>query len=132
MKVTTERPQEGVCALLIELPPERLNGELESAWQQVSRSANIPGFRPGKAPLAIVQRHIDAARIEREALRTLLPAAYEEAVAETGIEPVDRPTFDIVEMEQGKSLIFRATMSVYPEELGRDTMTERPNRKSPS
>ena len=119
MKVTTERPEDGVRALLIELPAERLSRELDTAWRQLSRSINIPGFRPGKAPRAIVQRHVGAATIEREALQTLLPAAYEDAVTEAGIEPIDQPDFDIVEMDRGKPFIFRATVPIRPEvELG--------------
>ena len=59
MRVTTEQPQEGMCVLLIELPPERLSNELDIAWQQECQSAAIPGFRPGKAPRAIVQRYVD-------------------------------------------------------------------------
>ncbi len=119
MKVTTERPEDGVRALLIELPAERLSRELDTAWRRLSRSVNIPGFRPGKAPRAIVQRHVGAPTIEREALQTLLPAAYEEAVTEAGIEPIDQPDFDIVEMDRGKPFIFRATVPIRPEvELG--------------
>ena len=119
MKVTTERPEDGVRALLIELPAERLSRELDTAWRRLSRSVSIPGFRPGKAPRAIVQRHVGAATIEREALQTLLPAAYEDAVTEAGIEPIDQPDFDIVEMDRGKPFIFRATVPIRPEvELG--------------
>ena len=119
MKVTTERPEDGVRALLIELPAERLSRELDTTWRRLSRSVNIPGFRPGKAPRAIVQRHVGTATIEREALQTLLPAAYEDAVAEAGIEPIDQPDFDIVEMDRGKPFIFRATVPIRPEvELG--------------
>ena len=115
MKVTTERPQEGVRALLIELPPERLSRELDVAWKRLSRSVNIPGFRPGKAPRAIVQRHVGAATIEREALRILLPTAYEDAVTEAAIDPIDQPDFDVVEMDRGKPFVFRATVPVRPE-----------------
>ncbi len=119
MKVTTERPEEGVRALLIELPAERLSRELDTAWRRLSRSVNIPGFRPGKAPRAIVQRHVGAATIEREALRALLPAAYEAAVTEAAIEPIAEPDFDIVEMDRGKPFIFRATVPIRPDvELG--------------
>ncbi len=119
MKVTTEQPEDGVRALLIELPPDRLNRELDTAWRRLSRSVSIPGFRPGKAPRAIVQRHVGAATIEREALQTLLPAAYEDAVTEAGIQPIDQPDFDIVEMDRGKPFIFRATVPIRPEvELG--------------
>ncbi len=119
MKVTTERPEEGVRALLIELPAERLSRELDTAWRRLSRSVNIPGFRPGKAPRAIVQRHVGVATIEREALRALLPAAYEAAVTEAAIEPIAEPDFDIVEMDRGKPFIFRATVPIRPDvELG--------------
>jgi trigger factor len=55
----------------------------------------------------------------QDALDILLPKAYEEAVKETGIEPVDRPEIDIEQLEKGKPLIFKATVVVKPEvELG--------------
>ncbi|WP_269778348.1 trigger factor, partial [Rhodococcus rhodochrous] len=51
----------------------------------------------------------------QDALDIILPTAYGQAVRETGIEPVDRPEVDVEQMEKGKSLIFKATVTVKPE-----------------
>ena len=114
MKVTTEKPEPGVAALTIEVPAEDLDRAVDSAWRRVANRVNIPGFRRGKAPRPLVERHAGAAAIDEEALRRLLPEQYDAAVEETGLAPIDRPSFEIVQMERGKPLVFKATVPLRP------------------
>ncbi|HEX2185330.1 MAG TPA: trigger factor, partial [Chloroflexota bacterium] len=119
MKVTTEKPEPGVAALTVEVPPEEFDRAVDQAWRRVSNRVNIPGFRRGKAPRVLVERHVGPAAINEEALRRLLPERYDAAVEETGIAPIERPSFDIVQLETGKPLVFKATVAVQPTvELG--------------
>ncbi len=119
MKVTTEKPEPGVTTLTVEVPPEDLERALDQAWRRVAARVNIPGFRRGKAPRPLVERHVGPAAINEEALRRLLPERYDQAVEQAGIQPIERPQFDIVQFERGKPLVFRATVAVRPTvELG--------------
>jgi trigger factor len=76
---------------------------------------NVPGFRKGKVPRVIFEKRFGVEALYQDALDILLPEAYEAAVKETGIEPVDRPEIDIEQLEKGKPLIFKATVTVKPE-----------------
>ncbi|HEX2326571.1 MAG TPA: trigger factor [Chloroflexota bacterium] len=119
MKVTTEKPEPGVAALTVEVPAEEFDRAVDQAWRRVAGRVNIPGFRRGKAPRPLVERHVGPAAINEEALRRLLPQRYDAAVEETGLHPIERPAFDIVQLEAGKPLVFKATVAVQPTvELG--------------
>jgi trigger factor len=119
VKVTTEKPEPGVAALTVEVPAEEFERAVDQAWRRVAGRVNIPGFRRGKAPRPLVERHVGPAAINEEALRRLLPQRYDAAVEETGLHPIERPAFDIVQLEAGKPLVFKATVAVQPTvELG--------------
>jgi trigger factor len=119
VKVTTEKPEPGVAALTVEVPVEDFDRAIDQAWRRVAGRVNIPGFRRGKAPRPLVERHVGSAAINDEALRRLLPERYDAAVEEAGIAPIERPAFDIVQLEPGKPLVFKATVAVQPTvELG--------------
>jgi trigger factor len=114
VKVTTEKPEPGVAALTVEVPADEFDRAVDQAWRRVAGRVNIPGFRRGKAPRPLVERHVGPAAINEEALRRLLPERYDAAVEESGIAPIERPAFDIVQLEPGKPLVFKATVAVQP------------------
>src|SRR5690606_26238098 len=88
-----------------------------------------PGFRKGKVPRKIFEARFGIESLYQDALDIILPEAYQKAVEETGIEPVDRPEVDIEQLEQGKNLIFKATVLVKPEvELGEYKGLEIPDK----
>lgn len=115
MKVTTERPEPGVAALTIELPPEELEAELEKAWRRVAARTNVPGFRRGKAPRALVERHVGAATITEEAVNHLVPERYDDAIEQEGLHPIERPRFGLEQATVGEPLVFTARVSLRPE-----------------
>ncbi|OEF99994.1 trigger factor [Vulcanibacillus modesticaldus] len=105
--------------LHVEVEAEQVAEALDKAFKKVVKQVNVPGFRKGKVPRKIFEARFGVEVLYNDALDILLPKAYEEAIKETGIEPVDRPEIDIEQLEQGKSLIFKATVTVKPEvELG--------------
>jgi trigger factor len=114
VKVTTEKPEPGVATLTVEVPPEELDRARDQAWRRLANRVNIPGFRRGKAPRPLVERQVGAAAIDEEALRRLLPERYDAAVDEAQIKPIERPQFDVVQLEQGQPLIFKATVALRP------------------
>ncbi|WP_100399799.1 trigger factor [Bacillus sp. FJAT-44742] len=105
--------------LTVDVEAAKVDEALDQAFKKVRKQVNVPGFRKGKVPRGIFEQRFGVESLYQDALDILLPQAYSEAVEETGIEPVDRPEIDIDEMEKGKNLTFKATVTVKPEvELG--------------
>ncbi|MFC5712685.1 trigger factor [Thalassorhabdus alkalitolerans] len=105
--------------LTVDVDAAKVDEALDQAFKKVRKQVNVPGFRKGKVPRGIFEQRFGVESLYQDALDILLPQAYSEAVEETGIEPVDRPEIDIDEMEKGKNLTFKATVTVKPEvELG--------------
>jgi trigger factor len=84
---------------------------LDKAYRRLVQRAEIPGFRKGKAPRDMVERHLGRERLVHEALDTLIPEAYNKALDEQEIEAIDQPRLDIVQEEP---LVFTATVPVRP------------------
>jgi trigger factor len=81
----------------VEVSPERFQGEKDRVLKEMAKEVSLPGFRKGKVPVDTVQRRF-ADEIKAEALRNILPHAYEHVVAEKGLEPVGDPEFREVEV----------------------------------
>ncbi|MDT3698513.1 MAG: trigger factor [Thermincola sp.] len=119
MKVNLEKIEKNVVALQVEVEDAKFNDAMNKAFKKVSQKINIPGFRKGKAPRGLIERHVGKEYLREEALEMVLPETYFEAVRETGIEPIDKPNIDMVDNEDGKPVVFKATVQVKPEvELG--------------
>ncbi|GHH97215.1 trigger factor [Neobacillus kokaensis] len=101
--------------LTVEVSAETVNKGLDAAFQKVVKQVNVPGFRKGKVPRGMFEQRFGVESLYQDALDIILPEAYGDAIEETGIEPVDRPEIDIEQMEKGKELIFKATVTVKPE-----------------
>jgi trigger factor len=101
--------------LTVEVSAEKVNEGLTAAFNKVVKQVNVPGFRKGKMPRGMFEKRFGVESLYQDALDILLPEAYGNAIDEAGIEPVDRPDIDIEQMEKGKELIFKATVTVKPE-----------------
>ncbi|MCK6564427.1 MAG: trigger factor [Dehalococcoidia bacterium] len=111
MKVTLERLPESRVQLDIEVDKERLDRSLDEAYKRLARKARIPGFRPGKAPRSIIERHYGREGMIREAIEDLVPRAYNEALEAEDIEAIDQPHLEILQLEPVQ---FKATVAVRP------------------
>jgi len=98
-----------------ELPAEQLTTALDEAVRHLARRTRIPGFRPGKAPRAVVERVVGAPAILDEALDHLVQRAYRDALIEHDLTPLTNADIDIEQAEEGKDVIFSATVQVRPE-----------------
>jgi trigger factor len=101
--------------LTVEVSAEKVNEGLDEAFKKVVKQVNVPGFRKGKMPRPMFEKRFGIESLYEETINILLPDAYEGAIEETGIEPVDRPNIDVEQIEKGKSFIFKATVTVKPE-----------------
>ena len=111
MKVTLERLPESRVQLEIEVEPDRLERSLDAAYKRLLPTLRIPGFRPGKAPRRIVERMVGRERLIHEALDSLVPAVYSEALESEEIDAVDQPELEILETEPVR---FKATVAIRP------------------
>jgi len=112
LKVSTEKIPDSQVLMTIEVEPERLDAAREKALRKLAPRAKVPGFRPGKAPPAMIRRYLGDERILDEALDALVPSVYREAVlADESIDPIARPRLVI---ETTEPLVVKATIPVRP------------------
>ncbi len=99
--------------LEIAIDKESFDKAVEAAYRKNVKNMNIPGFRKGKAPKSVVEKMYGKGVFYDEAINALLPAAYDEAVKESGETPVGQAEFDIVSLDNG--VVLKATFPVKPE-----------------
>ena len=119
MQVTSE--QTGPCEvdLRIEIDAEKVNSAVDETYKELAKRTKIPGFRPGKAPRAIVERFVGEDRVKDHTADKLIQPAYSEALKETEIDPWAPADVELVEFEFGKPLVFKAKVPLAPKvELG--------------
>lgn len=115
MNVTTEKIENHKVVLTIEVPAEELDKGIKAACKSLANRVNIPGFRKGKAPRRILEMNIDKEAILDEAFDRVAQKAFDEALKQENLDPVDRPQVDIVTLEEGKDVVFKATITPVPE-----------------
>ncbi|MDI6857625.1 MAG: trigger factor [Dehalococcoidia bacterium] len=116
MKVSAERIPQSQVVLQIEVEPERVEKSLDAAYRRLVQRASVPGFRKGKAPRAMLERHLGRDVLLQEALDRLIPEVYREAVEAEEIEPIELPELEMVSTEP---LVMKATVPIRPTiELG--------------
>ncbi len=101
--------------LEIEVAAPDVDTALAKAYRQVVKKVNLPGFRKGKVPRRILESRFGPEILHEEALEMLVPHAYDEALEEADIDPINHPDFELVQIEEGKPLLFYAVIEVLPE-----------------
>jgi trigger factor len=115
VSVVTETLPGSQVGLTIEVPQAEVDGAYERVLQRLSQRVKIGGFRPGKAPRALVEARLGASAIREEVIEVLVPPAVDQALREREIEAIDRPQVEIQELERGRPARFTARVSVMPE-----------------
>ena len=119
MQVKVEKEGKNVIQLEIEVDAEKFEQGLQKAFKKNANKFNIPGFRRGKAPRYMVEKFYGEQVLYEDAINEICPEAYDQAVEENDLHPVDRPEIDIKQIGKGQTLIFTAKVTVKPEvELG--------------
>ena len=111
MKVTNEKIENSQAFLTVKMEPAEVEESLEESYRRLVKKTNVPGFRKGKAPRAMLERHIGKESLFEDALNSLIPKAYENALKEQEIEAFARPS---IEITQTDPLVFRATVPLPP------------------
>lgn len=125
MSMQVEKLEKGMAKLTIEVSAEKFNDAMKAAYKKSVGKINVPGFRRGKAPMAVIEKMYGADIFYEDAANIIIPDAYEEEVEASDVEPVARPNVDVVQIEKGKSFIFTATVAIKPKvTLGKYTGVE--------
>lgn len=115
MNSKLEKLEKNVATLEITVSAEKLEEGIAKAYIKNVKKFNLPGFRKGKAPRKLIEKHYGEGIFYEDAINEVCPDAYEEAVKEHNLDPVDRPSIDIVDIESGKGIVFKAEVTVKPE-----------------
>lgn len=115
MSAKWEKLEGNQGVLTVEVDAETVNQGLNTAFQKVVKTINVPGFRKGKMPRPLFEQRFGVEALYQDAIDAILPEAYGNAIDETGIEPVDRPEIDVEQFEKGKPFIFTAKVTVKPD-----------------
>jgi trigger factor len=119
MQITTTPAAKSTIVVEVEVPSERLAQAVGEATRALSRRTKVPGFRPGKAPRGVLEAVLGPGSVLEEAVDRLVQSSYRDALVEKEILPLTNADVEIVQAEEGKPLIFKATVPVRPEvELG--------------
>ncbi len=109
----TENKNEVKLSFTIEA--EKFEEAMKKVYAKTAKYFTIPGFRKGKAPMQIVEKHYGSEIFYEDTFNELVPDIYDAAIKENNIEAVSRPNIDITQMEKGKDLIFTAIVQIKPE-----------------
>lgn len=115
MKVTLEKEKENLVKLDITIPAKDAVDAYNSAVKRIAQYVNIDGFRKGKAPRQVVERHVGVERIKHEAIEALMPKAISDAVRENDLDIIAQPYITSYDFEVGKDLHVVANAELRPE-----------------
>ncbi len=110
----------GPCKKLLkfEIPKETIEGEWQKQLKEVSRMANLPGFRKGKVPRKLLEKKFSD-KIMDEVKRAVVSDSYQQALESNKLSPIGDPDIGDIDLEVGKPLKFEITLEVLPTfELG--------------
>ena len=110
----SERSEHNLHTLEFSVDAEKFNAAINRAYKKQVGKINVPGFRKGKAPKSIIEKMYGKGFFYEDAINDVLPEAYEAALAESGINPVSRPEFDIVSIDDN-GVVLSAKLYVKPE-----------------
>jgi len=115
MKATAERLENNQVRIDVEVDAEQFSKAMDQAYRKLVGKVAVPGFRKGKTPRVVFENFVGKTTLYNEAVEIVVPDAYMEAVKTTGVEPVSQPQLELVQVEEGKPVVFKATVRVKPE-----------------
>lgn len=115
MAVKKEDVEKNLVKLTFEVSAEDFTKAINEAYKKNAKKFNIPGFRKGKAPRAVIEKYYTEAVFYDDAINAVLPGAYESAVKEAELEVVARPEIDVEDIKKGEPVVFTALVTTKPE-----------------
>lgn len=115
MKSTVEKLSPTRVRINVEVPFTELAPDFDRAFKEMAKQIRLPGFRPGKVPVRLLEQRIDKQAMLDQVIGEAVPGRYSEAVASAEVQPLGQPEIDITSKEYGEDLVFTAEVDVRPE-----------------
>ena len=115
MSLQVEKLEKNMAKLTVEVPAEQFEAALKTSYNKNKSRFNIPGFRKGKAPQAMVEKMYGVGVLYEDAINEAIDSTYAQAMEESGLDIVSRPEIGVDQVEKGKAFIYTATVAVKPE-----------------
>jgi trigger factor len=115
VKSTVEKLSPTRVRINVEVPFTELQPDIDTAFKQMAKQIRMPGFRPGKVPVKLLEARVDKQAMFDQVIGDAVPARYTEAVTTSDVRPLGQPEIDITNKEYGQDLTFTAEVDVRPE-----------------
>jgi FKBP-type peptidyl-prolyl cis-trans isomerase (trigger factor) len=113
MKTEVKKLDSTKCEINVAVSGELVKNKFEEVFAQVAKEAKVPGFRPGKAPRDVLEKHY-ASSVHEQVLKELVPDVYNQAIAAEKLDVIELPQITDVKLDRS-SLSFKAVVEVTPE-----------------
>ena len=114
MKSTVETLSPTRAKITVEVPFEELKPSLDAAYRDIAKQINVPGFRRGKVPPAVIDRQVGRGPVLDQAINDALPKHYVAALEEHDLQPLAQPEIEVTKFEDGEAFEFTAEVDVRP------------------
>jgi len=115
VKSTVEKLSPTRVRINVEVPFAEWEGDFDAALKQMAKQVRLPGFRPGKVPVKLLEARIDKEAMLDQVVGEAVPSKYSEAVTTADVRPLGQPEIEITKKVYGEDLEFTAEVDVRPE-----------------
>jgi trigger factor len=115
VKSTVEKLSPTRVRINVEVPFTELQPDFDQAFKELARTIRMPGFRPGKVPVKLLESKVDKQAMLDQVVGEAVPARYSEALASSDVTPLGQPEIEVTNKEYGSDLTFTAEVDIRPE-----------------
>jgi trigger factor len=115
VKSTVEKLSPTRVRINVEVPFTELQPDIDTAFKQMAKQIRMPGFRPGKVPVKLLEARVDKQAMFDQVIDEAVPGRYTEAVTSSEVSPLGQPEIEITNKEYGHDLTFTAEVDIRPE-----------------
>ena len=115
MKSTVEQLSPTRVRINVEVPFDELAPDIDTAFKQMAKQIRMPGFRPGKVPVKLLESRVDKQAMFDQVVGEVVPGRYSEAVTSAEVNPIGQPEIEVTKKEYGEDLTFTAEVDIRPE-----------------
>src|SRR5262245_11598757 len=115
MRTSVEEIAKNKVKLTVDVPNADVEKVLSNTYKRLAAEVRVPGFRPGKAPRAVIDQRLGKDFVRSEVLKDILPPLFAEAVESTELDVVAPPSIEVKTFEDGQDLSFEAVVETRPE-----------------